>query len=62
MLIVTYHLIVNHAQAFSKAALLDPRCIIGANLGILAGDELSRRQGRYGRTDRGDENTPSALN
>ena len=45
-----------HGQSrpFSKAALLIPRCIIGANLVILAetGGELSRWQGRYGRTDR----------
>ena len=41
------------SRPFSKAALLVPRCTIGANLVILAetGDELSRRQGRYGQTD-----------
>ena len=43
----------DQSRPFSKAALLVPRCIIGANLVILAetGDKLSRRQGRYGRTD-----------
>ena len=37
-------------RPFSKAALLIPRCTIGANLGILAktGGELSRRQGHLG--------------
>ena len=42
----------DHDQScpFSKAALLVPRCTIGADLVILAetGHELSRRQGRYG--------------
>ena len=44
----------DQSRPFSKAALLVPRCTIGANLVILAetGDELSRRQGRYGQTDR----------
>ena len=44
----------NQSRPFSKAVLLIPRCIIGANLVILAetGGELSRWQGRYGRTDR----------
>ena len=43
----------DQSRPFSKAALLIPRCTIGANLVILAetGDELSRRQGRYGQTD-----------
>ena len=41
------------SHPFSNVALLVPRCTIGANLVILAetGDELSRRQGRYGQTD-----------
>ena len=48
---------------FLEVALLVSRCTIGDNLVILAetGDQLSRRQGRYGQTDGGDDNTPSAL-
>ena len=76
---LTLNVRVNHAHSFSIASLLVPRCTIGANLVIpaLTGDELSRRQGRYGqsdgrtngwldgrtdgRTDGGDDNTPSTL-
>ena len=44
---------IDQSRPFSKAAFLVPRCTIGANFVFLAvtGDELSRRQRRYGGTD-----------